>query len=47
MTSWTSGEGDGECVRHEDINRRITNEELQYVENAAREAGIWRFAHEF
>ena len=33
-------------VRHADINRRITRDELDYVENAARAAGLWRFAHE-
>lgn len=33
-------------VRHADINRRITSEELEIVEDAARRVGIWRFAHE-
>lgn len=39
----SNGKGDQETVPYQDINRPITDNELSSVQEAAKEAGLWRF----
>ncbi|KAJ6262079.1 hypothetical protein Dda_2883 [Drechslerella dactyloides] len=38
--------GNPDEARYADINRAVTNEEVEAVKSAAREAGLWRFVEE-